>query len=178
MKVAINHRCDDFSSYRAARVKSLFNVDTGANFQLDADLDLDSAPWQIGVIVGPSGSGKTSMGRALWGQDAMYAPAWPQDQPIIDAITPDSGFDDVTAVEFVAGRGEAIAQLIASVAADDVVVLAGKGHEDYQEINGQRHAFSDLVEAERALSAWEVACPRASCSMARQAPARPLWPAP
>ena len=67
-----------------------------------------------------------------------------------------AGFDDVTAVEFVAGRGEAIAQLIASVAADDVVVLAGKGHEDYQEINGQRHAFSDLVEAERALSAWEV----------------------
>lgn len=34
MKVAVQHRCDDFSSYRAARVKSLFNVDTGANFQL------------------------------------------------------------------------------------------------------------------------------------------------
>nr|WP_319526792.1 UDP-N-acetylmuramoyl-L-alanyl-D-glutamate--2,6-diaminopimelate ligase [Pseudomonas laurentiana] len=68
-----------------------------------------------------------------------------------------AGFSDVTAAEFVAGRGEAIAQLIASVAADDVVVLAGKGHEDYQEINGQRHAFSDLVEAKRALSAWEAA---------------------
>ena len=75
MKVAVHHRCDEFSSYRAARVKSLFNVESGANFQLDADLDLDSAPWQIGVIVGPSGSGKTSMGRALWGQDAVYAPA-------------------------------------------------------------------------------------------------------
>lgn len=67
MKVTVNHRCDDFSSYRAARVKSLFNVDTGANFELQAELDLESAPWQIGVIVGPSGSGKTSMGRALWG---------------------------------------------------------------------------------------------------------------
>lgn len=105
MKVAVQHRCDDFSSYRAARVKSLFNVDTGANFQLDADLDLDSAPWQIGVIVGPSGSGKTSMGRALWGQDAVYAPAWPQDQPIIDAITPDGGFDEVTAALSSVGLG-------------------------------------------------------------------------
>jgi UDP-N-acetylmuramyl tripeptide synthase len=36
-----------------------------------------------------------------------------------------------------------------------VIVLAGKGHEDYQEINGERHAFSDLVEADR-LAAWEA----------------------
>ena len=47
-------------------------------------------------------------------------------------------------VTFVAGRGQAIAQLIADASADDVIVLAGKGHEDYQEINGERHAFSDL----------------------------------
>ena len=105
MKVAVQHRCDDFSSYRAARVKSLFNVESGANFQLEADLDLDSAPWQIGVIVGPSGSGKTSMGRALWGQGAVYSPAWPEGQPIIDAITPDGGFDEVTAALSSVGLG-------------------------------------------------------------------------
>ena len=67
------------------------------------------------------------------------------------------GFKDASKVTFVAGRGAAIAQLIASAGADDVVVLAGKGHEDYQEINGERHAFSDLVEADHALTAWEVA---------------------
>ncbi|MDA8449856.1 GNAT family N-acetyltransferase [Acidovorax sp. GBBC 3332] len=105
MKIAVHHRCDDFSSYRAARVKSLFNVESGANFQLDADLDLDSAPWQIGVIVGPSGSGKTSMGRSLWGGEAMYAPAWPQNQPIIDAILPAGKFDDVTAALSSVGLG-------------------------------------------------------------------------
>ncbi|WP_339478076.1 MULTISPECIES: UDP-N-acetylmuramoyl-L-alanyl-D-glutamate--2,6-diaminopimelate ligase [unclassified Pseudomonas] len=73
-------------------------------------------------------------------------------------------FDDIRAgfaaadnVTFVEGRGLAIAQLIASASADDVIVLAGKGHEDYQEINGERHAFSDLVEADHALTAWEVA---------------------
>ncbi|WP_137818127.1 UDP-N-acetylmuramoyl-L-alanyl-D-glutamate--2,6-diaminopimelate ligase [Pseudomonas sp. 2FG] len=58
---------------------------------------------------------------------------------------------------FVYGRGQAIAQLIASAEAADVVVLAGKGHEDYQEIKGERQPFSDLDEAGKALAAWEVA---------------------
>ncbi|WP_248917323.1 UDP-N-acetylmuramoyl-L-alanyl-D-glutamate--2,6-diaminopimelate ligase [Pseudomonas entomophila] len=73
---------------------------------------------------------------------------------IFDDIRP--GFKKPADVEFVAGRGEAIAHLIATAAADDVIVLAGKGHEDYQEINGERHDFSDLVEAEKALAAWEA----------------------
>ncbi len=77
-------------------------------------------------------------------------------QRIFDDIRP--GFNSAgEGVEFIPGRGQAIARLIASAAADDVIVLAGKGHEDYQEINGERHAFSDLVEAEKALSAWEAA---------------------
>ena len=67
-----------------------------------------------------------------------------------------TGFADDSNVTFVAGRGKAIAQIIARANADDVIVLAGKGHEDYQEINGERHAFSDLVEAESALLAWEA----------------------
>jgi UDP-N-acetylmuramoyl-L-alanyl-D-glutamate--2,6-diaminopimelate ligase len=68
-----------------------------------------------------------------------------------------AGFANPEAVAFVPGRGLAIAQLIAGAAADDVVVLAGKGHEDYQEINGERQPFSDLDEAAKALVAWEVA---------------------
>ncbi|WP_010489884.1 UDP-N-acetylmuramoyl-L-alanyl-D-glutamate--2,6-diaminopimelate ligase [Pseudomonas sp. S9] len=59
--------------------------------------------------------------------------------------------------QFIAGRGVAIAQAIGAASADDVIVLAGKGHEDYQEINGVRQPFSDLQEAAKALSAWEVA---------------------
>ncbi|MBB2495538.1 UDP-N-acetylmuramoyl-L-alanyl-D-glutamate--2,6-diaminopimelate ligase [Aquipseudomonas ullengensis] len=68
-----------------------------------------------------------------------------------------AGFAQPEQVEFVHGRGQAIAQLIASAVAGDVVVLAGKGHEDYQEIAGVRHAFSDLDETTKALQAWEVA---------------------
>ena len=75
-------------------------------------------------------------------------------QAIFDDIRP--GFSRVESVEFIAGRGEAIARVIAAAGVDDVIVLAGKGHEDYQEINGERHDFSDLVEAEKALAVWEA----------------------
>ncbi|HEX5844572.1 MAG TPA: UDP-N-acetylmuramoyl-L-alanyl-D-glutamate--2,6-diaminopimelate ligase, partial [Pseudomonas sp.] len=68
-----------------------------------------------------------------------------------------AGFAKPESVQFVHGRGQAIAQLIAAAAADDVLVLAGKGHEDYQEINGERQPFSDLLEAAKALAVWEVA---------------------
>ncbi|UVJ43243.1 UDP-N-acetylmuramoyl-L-alanyl-D-glutamate--2,6-diaminopimelate ligase [Pseudomonas sp. LS1212] len=76
-------------------------------------------------------------------------------QQIFSDIRP--GFAAPERARFVAGRGQAIEQLIAGASADDVIVLAGKGHEDYQEINGQRHDFSDLVEAQKALKAWEAA---------------------
>ncbi len=40
-------------------------------------------------------------------------------------------------------RRAAIAAAIARAAGDDIVLVAGKGHEDYQEINGVRHPYSD-----------------------------------
>ncbi|MDO9320171.1 MAG: UDP-N-acetylmuramoyl-L-alanyl-D-glutamate--2,6-diaminopimelate ligase, partial [Pseudomonas sp.] len=68
-----------------------------------------------------------------------------------------SGFTDAGKVSLQHGRGAAIAQLIASAQVGDVVLLAGKGHEDYQEINGVRQPFSDLQQAEQALLAWSAA---------------------
>ena len=56
-------------------------------------------------------------------------------------------------VQVQADRGLAIAETIAAAAREDVVLLAGKGHEDYQEIGGVRHPFSDH---ERALAALEA----------------------
>ncbi len=40
-------------------------------------------------------------------------------------------------------RARAIAQALTLQQAEDVVLIAGKGHETYQEINGVRHPFSD-----------------------------------
>ncbi len=40
-------------------------------------------------------------------------------------------------------RARAIALAVAGAGAGDVVLVAGKGHEDYQEVNGQRRPYSD-----------------------------------
>ena len=42
-----------------------------------------------------------------------------------------------------ADRSLAIAQALERAAPEDVVVIAGKGHEDYQEIEGYRRPFDD-----------------------------------
>ena len=41
-------------------------------------------------------------------------------------------------------RGEAISQAFAEALSGDIVLIAGKGHEDTQEIHGIKHAFSDI----------------------------------
>lgn len=98
MKIEVRNRCSDFNSYRAARVKSLFNAQNGCNFSLDAELPIESADWQLGLIVGPSGSGKTSLGRKVFADDRIYDmnAGWPSDGPIIDAIAPHGDFNAVT----------------------------------------------------------------------------------
>jgi UDP-N-acetylmuramoyl-L-alanyl-D-glutamate--2,6-diaminopimelate ligase len=50
-------------------------------------------------------------------------------------------------------RRAAIRAAIDSAGPDDVVLIAGKGHEPYQEIDGVRHPFDDRFEAHAALSA-------------------------
>nr|MDP2190370.1 UDP-N-acetylmuramoyl-L-alanyl-D-glutamate--2,6-diaminopimelate ligase [Rhodoferax sp.] len=59
-----------------------------------------------------------------------------------------TGYDSVT-VE--SDRALAIAQALLQAAANDVLLIAGKGHEDYQEVAGQRLSFSDLDHVRRAL---------------------------
>ena len=49
-------------------------------------------------------------------------------------------------------RRAAIRAAIQGAGPEDIVVLAGKGHESYQEINGVKYPFSDLEEAQKALA--------------------------
>ncbi len=69
-------------------------------------------------------------------------------QAIIAAIL--AGMQSRPAVE--PDRAAAIAATVAAADACDVVLLAGKGHEPYQEIAGVRHPFSDLDCAKSALA--------------------------
>jgi UDP-N-acetylmuramoylalanine--D-glutamate ligase len=51
-----------------------------------------------------------------------------------------------------ADRADAIAVAIRDAGPSDLILVAGKGHEDYQEISGVRHHFDDRAEARSALS--------------------------
>jgi len=72
---------------------------------------------------------------------------------IIDMIAAGAG----PQAERVADRAQAIGLAIAEAGADDVIVVAGKGHEPYQEIRGERLPFSDLEQARSALLQWASA---------------------
>lgn len=66
------------------------------------------------------------------------------------------GLTGACPAEEVDDRADAIAAAIAEAAPGDVVLIAGKGHEDYQEIQGERLPFSDLEQARLALQEREV----------------------
>lgn len=59
-----------------------------------------------------------------------------------------AGAPGATVIE---AREQAIRAAIAAASARDIVLIAGKGHEDYQEVQGVRRPFSDVAEARAAL---------------------------
>jgi UDP-N-acetylmuramoyl-L-alanyl-D-glutamate--2,6-diaminopimelate ligase len=62
-----------------------------------------------------------------------------------------SGITAQESIEMVADRAEAIRYAIANAADGDVILVAGKGHEDYQLVGDQRLPFSDHKEVRLAL---------------------------
>ncbi len=71
-----------------------------------------------------------------------------------DAIIADimAGFARPDAVIVERDRRRAIERAIADAGADDIVLIAGKGHETYQEVAGVKHAFDDTAVAREALA--------------------------
>ena len=72
-----------------------------------------------------------------------------------DAIVADilAGFADASVVRVERDRARAIASAVGAAVAGDVVLVAGKGHEPYQEVAGVLHEFDDLRVARGALEA-------------------------
>ncbi|WP_418175102.1 ABC transporter ATP-binding protein [Alistipes ihumii] len=112
MRIEVKHRCSDFDSYRAARVKSLFNAENGCNWERTAELPIEDMEWKIGLIVGPSGSGKTSIGSRIFRKPIydLYAD-WDKSKPIVDCIAPNGDFNAVTGALSAVGLGDVPAWL-------------------------------------------------------------------
>lgn len=64
---------------------------------------------------------------------------------MVDGLTVEEKNNTLTITD----RREAIKTACALAKAGDVVLIAGKGHEDYQEVKGVKHHFDDKEEAEK-----------------------------
>lgn len=70
-----------------------------------------------------------------------------------DAIVQDILQGCAGAVEVIRDRRAAIHSAIARAETGDIVLIAGKGHEAFQDVGGVQHPFSDREEVRKALSA-------------------------
>jgi len=62
-----------------------------------------------------------------------------------------TGVQDKTGFEVERNREQAIRLAVRAAGREDVILVAGKGHEPYQEIAGERHRFSDVETVRRLL---------------------------
>jgi UDP-N-acetylmuramoyl-L-alanyl-D-glutamate--2,6-diaminopimelate ligase len=72
-------------------------------------------------------------------------------EAILDEVF--QGIADTGHVRRIADRREAIGVAVASIRPGDLVVVAGKGHEDYQIVGGEKRHFDDVEELEAAFRA-------------------------
>jgi len=62
-----------------------------------------------------------------------------------------AGLKAPQSARIVVDRAQAIAETIQNANLNDLVLIAGKGHETTQEINGVKHPFSDQLHAQQAI---------------------------
>jgi len=58
--------------------------------------------------------------------------------------------EDLKKVKTISNRREAIKEAVKTAQSGDIILCAGKGHEDYQEIKGVKHHFDDVEEFKEA----------------------------
>ncbi|TXR51993.1 UDP-N-acetylmuramoyl-L-alanyl-D-glutamate--2,6-diaminopimelate ligase [Reinekea thalattae] len=110
----------------------------------------DHVDGRLGVIFGCGGDrdkGKRPEMAKIAEQYADFVvvtddnPRTEQSNEIINDIC--QGFNQPQAHSIIPDRAEAITQTLDSCGEHDVLLIAGKGHESYQEIDGIKHPFSD-----------------------------------
>ena len=105
------------------------------------------------ITVCGAGGNRDKGKRPLMAQSAVRAsdrviitsdnPRNEEPQAIIDDMLAGLTKDDMHKVVAIADRREAIRTAVMLAQPGDVILIAGKGHEDYQEIKGVKHHFDD-----------------------------------
>jgi UDP-N-acetylmuramyl tripeptide synthase len=120
----------------------------------------ETCPRALTVVFGCGGdrdrSKRAQMGRiAVDRADRVFVtsdnPRSELPQTIINEIVAGIEVQPRTELRTFVLRREAIALAISEANVNDAILIAGKGHENYQEIQGIRHPFSDVQEAQAAL---------------------------
>jgi UDP-N-acetylmuramyl-tripeptide synthetase len=123
--------------------------------------DRGGALWCVFGCGGDRDASKRPMMAAVAERNARHVvvtsdnPRSEKPERIIEDICKGFSYPQAAGVEV--DRAAAIAAVLKKAMASDVVLLAGKGHEPYQEIAGKRYPFSDLEQARNALAQREVA---------------------
>jgi UDP-N-acetylmuramoyl-L-alanyl-D-glutamate--2,6-diaminopimelate ligase len=124
----------------------------------------EHATEQLTVVFGCGGN-RDSGKRPLMGEIATRLadniiitddnPRFEEGDTIVTDILSGCKTDKVTVIR---DRALAIQTAILQAASEGCVVIAGKGHEDYQEIKGIKMPFSDQVIVKQALENWSDSC--------------------
>ena len=83
-------------------------------------------------------------------------PRFEEPQDIINDMLAGLDSDDMLKVVSIADRREAIRTACMLASKGDVILVAGKGHEDYQEIKGVKHHFDDKEVLEEIFAAQKA----------------------
>lgn len=79
-------------------------------------------------------------------------PRFEEPEDIIKQMREGVGGEYYNKVLCISDRREAIRTAVALAKKGDIILVAGKGHENYQEIKGVRHHFDDVEELSKALN--------------------------
>ena len=79
-------------------------------------------------------------------------PRFEEPQAIVDDMLAGLSAEDMQKTLSIVDRREAIRTACMLAQRGDVVLVAGKGHEDYQEIKGVKHHFDDREELKKIMN--------------------------
>ena len=114
------------------------------------------------ITVCGSGGNRDKGKRPLMAQEAVKQsdrviitsdnPRFEEPQDIINDMLAGLNAQQMKKVVSIADRREAIRTAVMMAEKGDVILIAGKGHEDYQEIKGVKHHFDDREEVRKIFS--------------------------